>query len=70
MQVYMKGFMGEASMTLMTELQNLLLQAQEEPSGIPKQLVKDKLTEKEKKLKEIEDAKKRLAMIKELQSQF
>ena len=56
MQVYLKGFLGETSMVFMTELQNLLLQAQEEPTGIPKQLVKDKLTEKQMKLQEIEKA--------------
>ena len=63
MQVYLKGFMGETSMTLTTELQNLLLEAQEEPSGIPKQLVKDKLTEKEKKMIQIEEARQRVAML-------
>ena len=68
MQVYLKGFMGETSMTLLTELQTLLLEGQEEPTGIPKQLVKNKLTEKERKMMEIEEAKKRLAMIRGFQS--
>ena len=32
----------------MKELQDLLLSAQEEPTGIPKQLVKEKMSEKER----------------------
>jgi hypothetical protein len=41
----------------MTELWNLLLEAQKEPSGIPKQLILEKVKEKEMKQELFEKAK-------------
>ena len=39
----------------MKELQDLLLSAQTEPTGIPKQLVKEKMSEKERMQQMIEE---------------
>jgi len=39
MQVSLTGFIGDATATFMGELQDLLLSAQKEPTGIPSQLV-------------------------------
>ena len=61
------GFIGDGTATFMNELQDLLLSAQEEPTGIPKQLVKEKISEKERMQQMIEEQKKKLARIKAFQ---
>lgn len=63
----MTGFMGEAVGPFMTELQSLLLSAQEDPRGLPPALVKEKFDEKEKKMQAILDAKRKIENLKRLQ---
>lgn len=48
----------------MLELWRLLLSAQADPSGIPQELIREKLDEKQRKLEQIQQAQKRLDMIK------
>ena len=62
------GFIGDQTATFMKELQDLLLSAQQEPTGIPKQLVKEKMSEKERMQQMIEEQKKKLARIKGFQA--
>ena len=52
----------------MQELQNLLISAQDNPSGIPMELVVQKVDEREEKRLLIEEAKKKLQKLKDLQT--
>lgn len=47
----------------MKELWNLLLSAQSEPSGIPPELIREKVDEKNRKQEMIENVKKQLEKI-------
>ena len=49
MQVMMTGFLEDKTQTFMIELWDLLLSAQDAESGIPAQLIKEKLDEKVRK---------------------
>jgi serine/arginine repetitive matrix protein 1 len=57
MQINLTGFLEDKTPQFMLELWNLLLEAQKEPSGIPKQLIEEKLKEKELKMEMFEKAK-------------
>ena len=69
MQINLTGFMGTAIKPFMNELQDLLLTAQVDPRGIPPALIKEKQSEKEKKMLAIEEAKRKIAMLKRLTGQ-
>lgn len=56
--------MEDKTQIFMKELWNLLLSAQTEPSGIPPELIKEKLDEKHRKMEQYEQAKKQLERIK------
>ena len=68
MQVSLTGFIGDLTPTFMQELQTLLLSAQSEPNGIPKELVKEKMSEKDRMQKLIEEQRKKVALIRKLQA--
>jgi len=57
MQINLTGFLEDKTPQFMLELWNLLLEAQKEPSGIPKQLILEKVKEKEMKMELFEKAK-------------
>jgi len=65
MTINMTGFMENQTTTFMTELWELLLSAQKEPSGIPQQLIREKLDEKQRKMVEIEKAQEKLQKIRD-----
>jgi serine/arginine repetitive matrix protein 1 len=50
MQIDLQGFLEEKSPLFMEELWKLLLSAQTEQTGIPKELIEEKKEEKERKL--------------------
>ena len=60
----MTGFLEEQTPIFVEELWSLLLSAQKEETGIPEKLIKEKQAEKERKIIEIEEAKKKLDKIK------
>ena len=68
MQINLTGFLEDKTPQFMLELWNLLLEAQKEPSGIPKQLILEKVKEKEMKMELYEKAKAQLERIRSLQA--
>lgn len=66
MQISLTGFMEDKTPQFMLELWNLLLEAQKEPSGIPKQLIEAKVKEKEMKQELFDQAKAQLERIRNL----
>ena len=57
MQINLTGFMEDKTPQFMLEFWDLLLDAQKEASGIPKQLILEKMQEKELKQEMFEKAK-------------
>ena len=57
LQISLTGFLEEQASIFVEELWSLLLSAQNEESGIPRELIKEKQDEKERKIVEIEAAK-------------
>lgn len=60
------GFLEDKAPLFMKELWALLLSAQESPTGIPLELIREKLDERNRKKEELEIAKGRLDKIKRL----
>ena len=51
--LFLLGFLEERAETFMLELWRLLLSAQNEPTGIPPELIREKLDEKQRKMEQI-----------------
>ncbi|TNV77303.1 hypothetical protein FGO68_gene4089 [Halteria grandinella] len=64
MQVQLTGFLEDKASIFMKELWNLLLSAQADPSGIPPELIREKLDERQRKLEKLQQTEKQLQKIK------
>ena len=66
MQIDLQGFLEDKAQKFVTELWTLLISAQKEANGIPKELIEEKKEEQKRKLKEIQEAKEKLLKIQQL----